>query len=119
MNRANARGIQQLLSQAGPPSLVEFKAGRMSYDGRMVKPERTKGLIRVTQDASGMKQFQFLDAETKNKIEGFYVFPGDCKFERVKQSQDRVYLLEFSSSGRRHFYWMQEADKANDEENAR
>ena len=37
---------------AGAPNnaLVEFKAGKMSYDGRMVKPERRKGIIRVTRD---------------------------------------------------------------------
>ena len=43
---------------------MSFKAGRMNYDGRMVKPDRRKGLIKVTKDASGMKQFLFLDADT-------------------------------------------------------
>jgi hypothetical protein len=32
-------------------TLVEFKAGRMDYDGRMVKPDRRKGLIRIIKDA--------------------------------------------------------------------
>jgi hypothetical protein len=36
---------------------VEFKAGKMNYDGKMVKPERRKGLVRVVKDASGMTQF--------------------------------------------------------------
>ena len=31
----------------GPKALVEFKAGRMNYDGRMVTPDRRRGLIRV------------------------------------------------------------------------
>jgi hypothetical protein len=66
-----------------------------------------------------MKQFIFCDAETKNKIEAFYVFPRDCKFEKVKQSNDRVYLLEFFSTQKRHFYWMQDEDKSKDEENAK
>ena len=98
---------------AGAPNnaLVEFKAGKMSYDGRMVKPERRKGIIRVTKDPQGMIQFNFMDAETKNKIDSLYVFPGDAKFEKVKQSKDRVYLLEFSSTRQRFFYWMQEDDK--------
>ena len=91
----------------------------MNYDGRMVKPERRKGIIRVGQDPQGMKQFQFLDADSKNKLDAFYVFPGDCKFEIVKQSKDRVYLLEFISTQRRYFYWMQDEDKTKDEENAR
>ncbi len=56
----------------------------MSYDGKKVKPERRKGIIRVTKDMQGMIQFNFLDAETKNKIDSLYVFPGDAKFEKVK-----------------------------------
>jgi hypothetical protein len=45
-----------------------------------------------------MKIFQFCDAETKNPIdsETVYVFPGEAKFEKVKQTKDRVYLLEIS-----------------------
>ena len=81
----------------------------MEFDGRMVKPMRRKGIIRVTQDPQGMKQFQWCDADTKNAIDvlariqlnlfqSLYVFPGDCKFEKVKQSKDRVYLLEFKST---------------------
>lgn len=45
-----------------------------------------------------MVQFQWCDAETKNPIDSLYVFPGDAKFEKVKQSKDRVYLLEFVST---------------------
>lgn len=83
---------------SGPKPLVEFKAGKMHYDGRMVKPDRRKGILRVIKDFQGMNQFQFVDADTKNPIDSFYVFPGDAKFEKVKQSKDRVYLLEFSST---------------------
>jgi hypothetical protein len=49
------RGIDpmQMLQQmqmAGPKPLVEVKAGRMDYDGKLVKPDRRKGLLRVVQD---------------------------------------------------------------------
>ena len=49
--------MQQLMTamggaqRQGPKPLVEFKAGKMSYNGRIVKPERRKGLIRVVKDA--------------------------------------------------------------------
>jgi hypothetical protein len=49
-----------MLSQfggGGPKSLVEFKAGRMNYDGRMVTADRRKGKLRVVEDENGMKQF--------------------------------------------------------------
>ena len=70
----------------------------MEYNGRTVKPDRRRGLIRVTKDSQGMTQFQFCEAESKQKLHGFFVFPGDCKFEKVKQTTDRVYLLEFKST---------------------
>ena len=91
----------------GPKALVEFKAGKMNYDGRMVTPDRRKGLLRVVEDGQGMKQFQWCDADTKNPIDSFYVFPDDAKFEKVKQSKDRVYLLEMKHTQQRYFYWMQ------------
>lgn len=65
-----------------------------------------------------MTVFQFLDADTKNKIDSLYIFPGGAKFEKVKQSKDRVYLLEFPGTQQRFFYWMQEDDKEKDAENA-
>ena len=68
----------------GPAPLVEFKAGRMNYDGRMVTPDRKRGLIRVVADAHGMKTFQFCDQETKTPIDSFFVFPDEAKFEKVK-----------------------------------
>ena len=41
----------------GPKALVEFKAGKMTYDGKMVTPDRRKGVLRIVEDAGGMKQF--------------------------------------------------------------
>ena len=111
--------MKEVVRQQGPKTLVEFKAGKMSFSGRIVKPERRKGLIRVIKDASGMMKFQWCDAETNNPIDSFYMFPGDAKFEKVKQSKDRVYLLEFVSTQQRFFYWMQEEEKDKDTENSR
>jgi 26S proteasome regulatory subunit N13 len=50
-------GGMQALQNMGPKALVEFKAGKMNYDGRMVTPDRRKGLLRVVEDGQGMKQF--------------------------------------------------------------
>ena len=41
----------------------------MDYDGRMVKPVRRRGILRVVKDASGMKSLQWCDADTKNPID--------------------------------------------------
>ena len=70
----------------------------MNFDGKMVTADRRKGLIRIIKDASGMKQFQWCDADTKNPIDSFYIFPDESKFEKVKQSKDRVYMLEMKAT---------------------
>lgn len=92
----------------GPKPLIEFKAGKMNYDGKMVTPDRRKGILRVIETADGMKQIQWCDADTKNPMESIFVITGEkYRFEKVKQSKDRVYLFEISASNSRYFYWMQ------------
>lgn len=100
----------------GPKVLIEFKAGRMDYDGKMVTPDRRKGLVRVVEEAPGMKQFQWCDPDTKNAIENFYIFPDESKFEKVKQSSDRVYVLMNMPAKKYNFYWMQEDEPEKDAE---
>lgn len=68
----------------GKPALVEFKAGRMNYDGRMVTPDRRKGTIKIVQDSQGMKSFQWFEADNRTPVDNFYVFPDEVKFEKVK-----------------------------------
>ena len=113
MNGLGAGGFD-----AGPKALVEFKAGKMNYDGRMCTPDRRKGIVRVVEDQGGMKQFQWCDADTKNPIDSFYVFPDDAKFEKVKKNRDRVYILEMKHTQQRYFYWMQDEEKEKDKSNA-
>ena len=66
-----------------------------------------------------MVQFQWCDADTKNPIDSLYVFPGVAKYEKVKQSNDLVDILEIGSTQQRFFYWFQDEDKTKDEENAK
>ena len=68
----------------GKPALVEFKAGRMNYDGRMVTPDRRKGTIKIVLDTQGMKSFQWFEADNRTPVDNFYVFPDEVKFEKVK-----------------------------------
>ena len=91
-----------------PKALIQFKSGMMDFNGRTVTPKRDKGLIRVVLDEqTGSKAFQWCDAETKKVIRTWYCYPDEAKFEKVKQSKDRVYLLEFKQTSDRFFFWMQ------------
>ena len=57
LQQLQAMGGLGALQNMGPKALVEFKAGKMNYDGKMVTPDRRKGLIRIIKDPEGMKQF--------------------------------------------------------------
>ena len=105
---------------SGPPALCEFRAGKMNYDGRMVTPDRRRGWIRITSSPMepGMVTFNFCD-ESKQVLESLILFPDIAKFEKVKQTEDRVYLLEIQPEPRRLFFWMQDEDKENDADRAK
>ena len=53
-----------------------------------------------------MVTFQYCD-EAKNVKDSRILFPDVAKFEKVKQSDDRVYLLEIQPEPSRLFFWMQ------------
>lgn len=95
-------------------ALVSFKCGRMNYDGKMVTPDRQKGTLKVMSDMQpGMTNLQWCD-ERGTVQNTMTLFPGDAKFEKVKQTEDRVYLLEIQPGPRRLFFWMQEPDRDGD-----
>ena len=106
-----------------PPSsqaVVEFKAGRMNYDGKRVTAVKTRGTIKVVKDPQGILQFQWSEAGSNNPFQSMMIFPGDAKFEKVKQTKDRVYILQFLQGNKiRHFFWMQEKDEEEDAERCR
>ena len=96
--------------------LVEIKAGRMHFDGKKVTPDKRRGAIKIVRDFQGIKSFQWIEAGANNPFQNIMVFPGDAKFVKVKQSKDRVYLLEITQTKHRHFFWFQEKDESEDAE---
>ena len=112
--------IASLLGKGGSmPSnevLVEIKAGKMFYDGKKVTPDKKRGTIKIIRDFQGVKSFQWIEAGANNPFQNIMIFPGDAKFVKVKQSKDRVYLLELLHSKHRHFFWFQEKDETEDAE---
>ncbi|TFY80216.1 hypothetical protein EWM64_g3800 [Hericium alpestre] len=49
-------------------------------------------------------------------LKDLILFPTDATFVRVPQAEGRVYVLKFSSSNQRHFFWLQNAVELRDEE---
>ena len=93
---------------SSPNVLCEFKAGKMNFDGKMVTPDRRRGWVKVEKDPlqPGLVYFNWCD-ESKKMVDSYLLFPDSAKFVKVKQSDDRVYLLEIAPEPRRLFFWMQ------------
>lgn len=96
---------------------VEFKAGKMDWDGKKVTADKRKGKVLLfTSEDEQLTHFQWIDRE-KNEIGLDLIVINDAYFERIEKVKDgRVYLLRFTSSDKKLFFWMQEPKTEGDEE---
>jgi len=99
---------------------VEFRAGRMNFDDttKRVIADKRKGLIQLVQATDGLMHFYWKDRKSGQNESDLIIFPDEAIFKRVKQASGRVYLLEFKTSSRKLFFWMQDQSDAKDEENS-
>jgi len=103
----------------GNKPLVEFRAGRMDYteSTKKVTPDKRKGLVQLTQSGDSLMHFIWKDRTTGQVDPDLIIFPEEAVFKHVKQcTTGRVYVLEFKSTARKLFFWMQEPSDSKDEE---
>ncbi|KAK9504779.1 hypothetical protein O3M35_008967 [Rhynocoris fuscipes] len=107
-------------SRSGSKNLVEFKAGKMTMKGKMVHPDKRKGLVYIYQSEDSLMHFCWKDRNTGSVEDDLIIFPDDVEFKRVTQcTTGRVYILKFKSSSRKFFFWIQEPKTDKDEDNCR
>jgi len=96
---------------------VEFKAGRLDWNGRMVTADKRKGkIVLYTSEDEQLTHFQWMDRD-KNETVNDLIVINDAYFERVvKCTTGRVYILRFTSSDKKLFFWMQEPKEDGDAE---
>jgi hypothetical protein len=96
---------------------VEFRAGRMDWDGRMVTADKRKGkIILMTSEEEQLMHFQWMDRE-KSEVAVDLIVINDAYLEKIEKcTTGRVYLLRFTSSERKLFFWMQEPKTEKDAE---
>ncbi|KAI0917276.1 hypothetical protein AcW1_007491 [Taiwanofungus camphoratus] len=98
---------------------IAFKAGRCFRRGtsNLVDASPTKGAILLQNDDEGLLHFMWKNRVTNEVEEDLLLIPTDATFLKVNQSAwGRTYVLKFSSSNQRHFFWMQDADPSRDME---
>lgn len=102
-----------------PPGTVhvEFRAGKMEWDGRTVTADKRKGkVILYTSEDEQLMHFQWYDREKKETAMDLIVI-SDAYFEKIEKcTTGRVFLLRFTSSDKKLFFWMQEPDEGKDAE---
>ncbi|KAL1748048.1 proteasome complex subunit Rpn13 ubiquitin receptor-domain-containing protein [Schizophyllum fasciatum] len=99
-------------------TLLAFKAGRaLRREGsNFVDPSPTKGAVMLVRGEDELLHFMWKNRATNDVEEDLILFPGDASFVKVGQAGGRVYVLKFSSSDQRHFFWLQDASSTRDEE---
>mmetsp|Transcript_29697 Transcript_29697/g.44815 ORF Transcript_29697/g.44815 Transcript_29697/m.44815 type:complete len:273 (+) Transcript_29697:91-909(+) len=95
---------------------VEFKAGKMTWDGKTVTADKRKGkVILMTHEDDELMHFHWYDRE-KNETDPGLIVINDAYFEKIEKVKDgRVYILRFTSSNKKLFFWMQEPKEEGDE----
>ncbi len=80
----------------------------MVYDTttNRVKPDPRLGEVELLLESGGCV-FIWRDAKTGVREDEYHLTPTFVRFEKVKQSTGRVYLLNFIGTTRRIFFWMQ------------
>ncbi|KAJ7696057.1 proteasome complex subunit Rpn13 ubiquitin receptor-domain-containing protein [Mycena rosella] len=99
--------------------LLAFKAGRAfrrDNTSNIVEPSPVKGAIILTAGDDGLFHFTWKNRTSGVVDEDLILFPSDASFVKVPHPTGRVYVLKFSSSNQRHFFWLQDASTARDEE---
>lgn len=106
---------------ARSPYLLEFKAGRMKREGKMVTADTRKGIVAIHQADDSLMHFVWKDRKNNRSDEDsdLIVFPEEAEFRKVKQTDQRVYMLIFKGSNKKFFFWMQEPKSEKDVEYVR
>ncbi|KDP44310.1 hypothetical protein JCGZ_19177 [Jatropha curcas] len=94
--------------------MLEFRAGKMFFDGKKVVPDTRKGLVRIARGEEGLVHFQWLDRDRNVVEDDQIIFPDEAVFEKVNQASGRVYILKFNTDDRKFFFWMQEPKTEDD-----
>ncbi|XP_057652927.1 proteasomal ubiquitin receptor ADRM1-B-like isoform X1 [Diorhabda carinulata] len=107
-------------STGGNKHLIEVRAGKMNLKGRMVYPDKRKGLLYVYQSDDSLMHFCWQDRTSGIVEDDLIIFPDDCEYVKVPQcTTGRAYLLKFKSSNKKFFFWIQEPKTDKDEDNCK
>jgi len=78
-------------------------------NSKMVRPDKRKGLVQLKlSSADNIIHFVWKDRTTGTTVLDLMLFPEEATFRKVIESKARVFVLEFKTSDKKHFFCMQE-----------
>ncbi|KQS29735.1 proteasomal ubiquitin receptor ADRM1 homolog [Drosophila erecta] len=104
------------MAETEASNLAEYKAGRMILLGKMVEPDERKGLLFVRRSAGDNQvHIHWMDRRSGAIELDIVATPGVIEFRRIDQCKTgRVYVLKYTRSPQRYFFWMQEPQADGD-----
>ncbi|XP_039496748.1 proteasomal ubiquitin receptor ADRM1 homolog [Drosophila santomea] len=104
------------MAESEGPNLAEYKAGRMILLGKMVEPDERKGLLFVRRSAGDNQvHIHWMDRRSGAVELDIVATPGVLEFRHIDQCKTgRVYVLKYTRSPQRFFFWMQEPQADGD-----
>ncbi|THY23245.1 hypothetical protein D6D01_06040 [Aureobasidium pullulans] len=99
-------------------ALITFKAGQCDVNGKKVKPDATPGYVYLYEEDELVHFcWRARSAPPTSPELDLIMFPGDATFtpytgntssaDTKSPTNGRIYMLKFSSSSQRHFFWLQ------------
>nr|CCC93210.1 unnamed protein product [Trypanosoma congolense IL3000] len=101
-----------MAENTGKECIIQFRAGKMILDGKLVVADEQKGMLSFSKDPEGI----VMCWTSKSHSERHILIPGQVKFSRVEKcSTGRVFVLDFGDAKPAMFFWLQEKSTENDE----
>ncbi|KAI5805967.1 proteasome complex subunit Rpn13 ubiquitin receptor-domain-containing protein [Geopyxis carbonaria] len=101
-----------------PPTqpIISIKAGKCNVDGTTVMPVPEPGLLYVyLHPEEELHHFCWKPRSATEPEDDLLVIPGDARFVKYEPATSgRIFVLKFSSSSKRQFYWLQAPSENSD-----
>lgn len=97
-----------------------WRAGKLSWDGRMVTADARKGTFSLTTEDDGLKHVKWTErnpSKSNAQPEEDLIVMEDAYLQKIPEcTTGRAYVMRYTSSDRKFLIWMQEPDATKDDE---
>jgi len=94
-----------------------FKCGQMLIENGKVKPDPSKGIVKISYNPDGLLCWQWINLNDSLKnSEPIVIFSDEWEIVKVSSKKGRVFQLKSKCFDDYYVFWMQEPDATKDSE---